>query len=94
MKKGELILEIEDVFFITGRGTVVTGQVMCEYIEVDTPIIIDPEFLPEFESNISEIISFRKNLKSASLYDNIGLVLEGVQKKQVNKKMKIYKSIN
>ena len=31
MKKGELILEIEDVFFITGRGTVVTGQVMCEY---------------------------------------------------------------
>ena len=93
MKKGELILEIEDVFFITGRGTVVTGQVMCEYIEVHTPIIIDPEFLPEFKSNISKIESFRKNLKSASLYDNIGLVLEGVQKKQVNKKMKIYKSI-
>ena len=93
MKKGELILEIEDVFFITGRGTVVTGQVMCEYIEVGTPIIIDPEFLPEFESNISKIESFRKNLKSASLYDNIGLVLEGVEKKQVKKKMKIYKSI-
>jgi translation elongation factor EF-Tu-like GTPase len=93
MKKGELIIEIEDVFYITGRGTVVTGQVMCEYIDVDTPVIIDPEFLPEFESKISGIESFRKIIKSARLYENIGLVLDGVEKKQVKKKMKIYKSL-
>jgi len=92
MKKDELIMIIEDVFSITGRGTIVVGQVLCEKIEIEESIIIDPEYLPEFESKIKLIETFRKNLKSAKMYDNVGIVLDGVEKKQVKKKMKIYKA--
>jgi translation elongation factor EF-Tu-like GTPase len=91
MKKGELILEIEDVFFTYGKGTIVVGRVMCDYVEINHSIIIDPIFLPEFKSKIIGIEMFRKFVNTANFNDNVGLLIDDVDKKQVKKRMKIYK---
>ena len=88
----EIIMNIEDVFSITGKGTVVLGQIQCDEIAIDESIIIDPEFLPEFESKIIGIESFNKKRKMANHGDYVGLTLKDVDKKQIKKKMKIYKS--
>lgn len=93
MKK-VLAMIIDDVFLVTGRGTIVTGQLLCDEVSINDSIIIDPEFLPEFQSEISKIEAFRKFLKTASKGDYIGIQLKEVQKKQVKKGIKIYKLIN
>jgi translation elongation factor EF-Tu-like GTPase len=86
----ELIMIVDDVFNITGKGVIVTGKVLNEKIEVGQKVIIDPEFLPEFESEITGIETFRKNLKFANQNDYVGIILKGVEKNKVKKKMKIY----
>lgn len=91
--KTEFIMRIEDVYSIIGMGTIVTGQIQCDEINIDEPIVIDPEYLPEFASKIIGIESFRKKRKSANLYDHVGLTLQSVEKKQLKKGMKIYKAI-
>ena len=93
MKK-VLAMIIDDVFLVTGRGTIVTGQLLCDEVSINDSIIIDPEFLPEFQSEISKIDAFRKSLKTASKGDYIGIQLKEVKKKQVKKGIKIYKLIN
>lgn len=88
--KGELIMIIDDVYQIIGRGVVVTGQIQNEKIEVGQTVIIDPEFLPEFDTEIKGIEAFRKNLKIANKNDYVGLIFSGIEKNKVKKKMKIY----
>jgi translation elongation factor EF-Tu-like GTPase len=88
--KGELIMIIDDVFHIIGRGVVVTGQIQNERIEVGQTVIIDPEFLPEFDTEIKGIEAFRKKLKIANKNDYVGLIFSGIEKNKVKKKMKIY----
>lgn len=88
----EIIMKIEDVFSIIGKGTVVLGQIQCDEVVIDESIIIDPEFLPEFESKIIGIEAYNKKKMVANHGDYVGLTLESVDKKQVKKKMKIYKS--
>jgi GTPase len=88
--KRELIMIIDSVVHIIGRGVVVLGQIQNEKIEVGQKIIIDPEFLPEFDTEIKDIEAFRKNLKIAKKNDYVGLVLSRVEKNKVKKKMKIY----
>lgn len=81
---------IDDVFFVTGRGIVVLGRVQNEKIEVGQKVLIDPEFLPEIETEIKGIEAFRKMIKIARQNDYVGLILDGLKKNQVLKKMKIY----
>ena len=81
---------VDDVFYITGRGVVVVGQVLNTKIEVGQKVVIDPEFLPEYESEITGIEAFRKILKIAFQNDNVGIYLKGVEKNKIKKKMKIY----
>jgi translation elongation factor EF-Tu-like GTPase len=88
--KRELIMVIEDVFHIIGRGVIVLGQIQNEKIEVGQKVIVDPEFSPEFETEIISIEAFRKILKIAKQDDSVGLQLNGVEKNKVKKKMKIY----
>ena len=88
--KRELIMIIDDVVHIIGRGVVVLGQIQNEKIEVGQKVIIDPEFSPEFDTEIKGIEAFRKNLKIANKNDIVGIVLSGVEKNKVKKKMKIY----
>ena len=86
----ELIMIVDDVFHILGRGVIVIGTVLNEKIEVVQKVFIDPEYLPEFESEIIGIEAFRKNSKIAHQNDNVGINLKGVEKNKVKKKMKIY----
>lgn len=88
--KRELIMDIDDVIFITGRGIVVLGTVQTEKVEVGQKVVVDPEYLPEIEAEILGIESFRKILKIAKQNDCVGLILGGLTKSQVKKKMKIY----
>jgi elongation factor Tu len=78
------------VFYITGRGIVVLGTVQNEKVEVGQKVVVDPEFLPELETEIKGIESFRKIIKIAKQNDYVGLLLGGLTKNQVKKKMKIY----
>jgi translation elongation factor EF-Tu-like GTPase len=87
--KRELIMIIDDVFQIIGRGVIVTGQIQNEKIEVGQKIIVDPEFLPEFETEIMGIEAFRKQSRIAKKNDLVGIILRGVEKNKVKKKMKI-----
>jgi elongation factor Tu len=86
----ELIMIIDDVFHIIGRGVIATGQVLNDKIEVGQKVVIDPEFLPEYESEIIGIEAFRKNSKIAHQNDIVGINLKGVEKNKIKKKMKIY----
>ena len=88
--KNELIMIVEDVFYITGRGTIVTGQIEIDKVEIEQMVIVDPEYLPEFSAEIKGIESFRKQLKIAERNEYVGLLLLGVDKGQIKKKMKIY----
>ena len=86
----DLIMIIEDVFDITGRGVVAVGQIKNKTVYIGDEVIIDPEFTSTIKAEIKQIESFRKMLKFAEPDQNVGLVLKGVQKKDVRKKMKIY----
>jgi translation elongation factor EF-Tu-like GTPase len=86
----ELIMVIDDVFHVTGRGVIALGRIQNEKIELGQKVIIDPEFLPEFETEIKGIEAFRKSLKIAIKNDLVGIHLGGVEKNKVKKKMKIY----
>jgi translation elongation factor EF-Tu-like GTPase len=88
--KRELIMVINDVLFISGRGVVILGIIQNEEIVVGQKIIIDPEYLPEFETEIKGIESFRKTLKKAFRSDLVGITLSGVEKNKVKKNMKVY----
>ena len=88
--KRELIMVIEDVFYITGRGIVALGTVQNEKVEVGQKVVVDPEFLPEIETEIRGIEAFRKMLKIAKQNDCVGLILDGLTKNEVRKKMRIY----
>ena len=89
MKK-ELIMVINDVFYITGKGIVVLGTVQNEKVEVGQKVLVVREFLPEIETEITGIESFRKMLKNAHKNDYVGLVLKALTQKDVKKKMKIF----
>lgn len=86
----ELIMIVEDVFHVFGSGVIVLGQIQCGKVEVGQKIIIDPEYLPVFETEIKGIEALRKKTTIARKEDYVGLILSGVEKKQVKKKMKIY----
>lgn len=90
----ELIMIVDDFFNITGKGVIVTGQVLNEKIEVGQKVIIDPEYLPEFIAEITGIEAFCKNSKIAYQSNYVGLNLKGVEKNKVKKKIKIYTLLN
>ncbi|SMD45086.1 elongation factor Tu [Aquiflexum balticum DSM 16537] len=86
----ELVMVIDEVFFIIGKGIIVLGTIQNEKVEVGQKVIVDPEYLPEFETKIKGIEAFRKKLNFAKQNDNVGLLLDKLNKNQIKKKMKIY----
>ncbi len=79
------LMPIEDVFSITGRGTVVTGR-----IELGTIHVNDPVELVGFEekaktSVVTGVEMFRKLLDQGEAGDNVGLLLRGIDKKEVRR---------
>ena len=46
---------IENIFHVFGSGVIVLGQIQCEKVEVGQKNIINPEYLPVFETGIKGI---------------------------------------
>jgi elongation factor Tu len=82
------LMPIEDIFTITGRGTVVTGRVDRGLLEPNTEVDI-VGFGKNDKCVVTSIEMFRKILDRAEAGDNVGLLLRGVAKEEVERGMVI-----
>ncbi len=78
------LMPVEDVFTITGRGTVATGRVERGQIKVGDPVEI-VGIKATRSSVVTGIEMFRKSLDSAMAGDNAGVLLRGVDKKEIER---------
>jgi elongation factor Tu len=78
------LMPIEDVFTISGRGTVVTGRVERGIVRVQDEIEI-VGFKPTFRRIVTGVEMFRKLLDQGQAGDNIGLLLRGTEKSDVER---------
>ena len=79
-----LLMPVEDVFSIKGRGTVVTGRIERGIVHVnDTVAIIGIK--PTKESVVTGVEMFRKQLDDGQAGDNVGLLLRGIEKEDVER---------
>ena len=77
------LMPVEDVFTITGRGTVATGRVEAGVIHVNDEVEI-VGIKPEVQkTTVTGIEMFRKQLDEAQAGDNIGALLRGVNRDQI-----------
>ena len=76
------VLIVEDVFSITGRGTVATGTIRQGSIKVGDQVYINDQGNPIICTGIEK---FRKLVDSASEGENVGLLLRGISKSDVKK---------
>jgi translation elongation factor EF-Tu-like GTPase len=80
---GGFRLPVEDVFAITGRGVVVTGRVQSGVGTLGLPVRIVRDGAQVATTRITGIEAFRKTLESAQAGDNVGLLLEGMSRDQL-----------
>ena len=78
------LMAVEDVFSITGRGTVATGRIERGHIKVGDPVEIIG-FRDTLTSVATGIEMFRKLLDEGIAGDNVGILLRGIDKKQVER---------
>lgn len=83
------LLPIEDVFTITGRGTVCTGRVERGICKSGDNIDIIGMGSEKLTSTVTGVEMHRKILDSAQAGDNVGLLLRGINKEQVRRGMVI-----
>ncbi|MEL6651556.1 MAG: elongation factor Tu, partial [Bacteroidota bacterium] len=89
-KDKPFLMPVEDVFSITGRGTVATGRIERGTINTGDPVdIIGLE--SELSSTITGVEMFRKILDTGEAGDNVGLLLRGVDKTAIKRGMVIIK---
>jgi len=77
-------LPVEDVFSITGRGTVVTGRVSGGVVRTGDQVQIVRNGQPVATSRITGVEAFRKKLTEGHAGDNVGLLLQGIAKDDVH----------
>jgi len=79
------LMPVEDVFTITGRGTVATGRVERGAIKIgDVVEIVGMSDAPK-STTVTGIEMFRKMLDSAVAGDNVGVLLRGVERKEIER---------
>ena len=79
------LMPVEDVFSITGRGTVATGRVERGTVKMADNVEIVGLTDEKKSTVITGIEMFRKLLDSAEAGDNVGLLLRGVQKNEIER---------
>ena len=79
------LMPVEDVFTITGRGTVATGRVERGQVKMGDKVEIVGLMEEKRETTITGIEMFRKLLDYAEAGDNIGALLRGIDKKDVER---------
>jgi elongation factor Tu len=85
------LMPVEDVFSITGRGTVATGRIETGVINVGEEVEILGMQVEKLKSTITGVEMFRKLLDRGEAGDNVGLLLRGVDKKDIRRGMVIAK---
>jgi len=83
------LMPIEDVFSITGRGTVATGRIETGVIHTGDPVEIIGFGDEKLTSVVTGVEMFRKILDEGQAGDNVGLLLRGIDKKQIRRGMVI-----
>ena len=87
------LLSVEDIFSITGRGTVVTGKVERGVLKInDTVNLLG--FNKTKTSTVIGIEMFQKTLNIAEAGDNVGVLLRGIQKEDVRRGMVLAKPLS
>ena len=79
------LMPIEDIFSITGRGTVVTGRIETGTIHVNDPVELVGFGDAPRSTVVTGVEMFRKLLDQGEAGDNVGLLLRGVDKKEVKR---------
>jgi elongation factor Tu len=80
----DFLMPIEDVFSISGRGTVVTGRVERGRVKVGDDVDI-VGFKPTKTTKVTGVEMFRKEMDEAQAGDNIGVLLRGIKKEEVER---------
>jgi elongation factor Tu len=79
------LMPIEDVFTITGRGTVVTGRVERGQVNVNEDVEIVGIREKSTKTTVTGVEMFRKLLDSGQAGDNVGLLLRGIKREDVER---------
>jgi elongation factor Tu len=87
----DFLMPVEDVFTITGRGTVATGRIERGIINSGDPVEILGLGAENLKSTVTGVEMFRKILDRGEAGDNVGLLLRGVEKTQIRRGMVICK---
>jgi len=85
------LMPIEDVFSITGRGTVATGRIETGVANTGDPVEIIGMGAEKLTSTITGVEMFRKILDRGEAGDNVGILLRGIEKSQITRGMVITK---
>jgi elongation factor Tu len=85
------LMSVEDVFSITGRGTVATGRIERGRIKVGEAVEIVGLIPQPLASVVTGVEMFRKLLDEGEAGDNAGLLLRGIEKKDIRRGMVICK---
>ncbi|MBS1575197.1 MAG: elongation factor Tu [Bacteroidetes bacterium] len=85
------LMSVEDVFSITGRGTVATGRIERGRVKVGEAVEIVGLIPTPLASTVTGVEMFRKLLDEGEAGDNAGLLLRGIEKTQIRRGMVICK---
>ncbi|POS00835.1 translation elongation factor 1A (EF-1A/EF-Tu) [Flavobacterium croceum DSM 17960] len=85
------LMPVEDVFTITGRGTVATGRIETGVANTGDPVEIIGMGADKLTSTITGVEMFRKILDRGEAGDNVGLLLRGIDKADIRRGMVICK---
>ena len=87
----DFLMPIEDVFTITGRGTVATGRIESGVVNTGDPVDIIGMGAEKLASTVTGIEMFRKILDRGEAGDNAGILLRGIEKTDIKRGMVIAK---
>jgi elongation factor Tu len=87
----DFLMPVEDVFSITGRGTVATGRIERGTINSGNPVEIIGMGAKNLTSTVTGVEMFRKILSRGEAGDNVGLLLRGIDKKDICRGMIVCK---
>ncbi|MCB0761322.1 MAG: elongation factor Tu [Flavobacteriales bacterium] len=85
------LMSVEDVFSITGRGTVATGRIETGVIHTGDEVVITGMQEDALKSTVTGVEMFRKILDRGEAGDNVGLLLRGIDKNEIKRGMVIAK---
>lgn len=90
-KDKPFLMPVEDVFTITGRGTVATGRIETGVIKTGEEVEIIGFNADKLKTTVTGVEMFRKILDYGEAGDNVGLLLRGIEKKDIRRGMVIAK---